>query len=246
MVVGQADALFRHKKSGEYVLVASSAWTRTYSGGLAYGRVGVGVMAGVDATDFKYSIQAWIYAVCIERSTDIKIADCLLLQLHRRCRRTSASAASFARTRKWCWTRKRERRATGEGSHVSGNVLTLRKFYERSESFLRSLFHPSWAPSQPTLSDPFGPSSFAPFVRRARHRDMLVQAARRSQLRTRRLSSSALANLCVHLRLRKAGAANRRPGRGVEGRVDATQRPQNPGDPHEQQDARRPGLQSCT
>ena len=84
VVVGQADALFRNKKSGEYVLVDFKRVDKDLTPAApAYGRVGVGVMAGVDATDFyKYSIQAWIYAVCIERSTDIKIADCLLLQLH--------------------------------------------------------------------------------------------------------------------------------------------------------------------
>lgn len=84
ILVGQADAVFRNKETGKYVLVDFKRVNKDLSPGApAFGRVGVGVMAGVDASDFyKYSIQAWLYAVCIERGTDIKIDDCLLLQLH--------------------------------------------------------------------------------------------------------------------------------------------------------------------
>jgi hypothetical protein len=84
VVVGQADALFRNKRTGAYVLVDFKRVEKDLSPGApAFGRMGVGIMRGIDAIDFyKYSIQAWLYAVCIERSTDIVIDDCLLLQLH--------------------------------------------------------------------------------------------------------------------------------------------------------------------
>ena len=84
VVVGQADALFRNKRTGAYVLVDFKRVEKDLSPGApAFGRMGVGIMRGIDAIDFyKYSVQAWLYAVCIERSTDIVIDDCLLLQLH--------------------------------------------------------------------------------------------------------------------------------------------------------------------
>ena len=84
VVVGQADALFRNKETGEYVLVDFKRVEKDLTPGApAYGRMGVGIMAGVNATDFyKYSMQAWLYAACLEQSTDIVISDCLLLQLH--------------------------------------------------------------------------------------------------------------------------------------------------------------------
>jgi len=84
VVVGQADALFRNKRTGAYVLVDFKRVEKDLSPGApAFGRMGVGIMRGIDAIDFyKYSAQAWLYAVCIERSTDIVIDDCLLLQLH--------------------------------------------------------------------------------------------------------------------------------------------------------------------
>lgn len=84
VTVGQADAIFRNKKTGEFLLVDFKRVDKDLSPGApSYNRFGAGIMTGVSATDFyKYSIQAWLYAVCIERSTDIKISECVLLQLH--------------------------------------------------------------------------------------------------------------------------------------------------------------------
>ena len=84
VIVGQADALFRNKKTGEYVLVDFKRVDKDLTPGApAFGRTGVGIMRGIDANEFfKYSIQAWLYATCIEQSTDLVISDCMLLQLH--------------------------------------------------------------------------------------------------------------------------------------------------------------------
>ena len=84
VMVGQADAVFHNKSTDKYILVDFKRVDKNLSPGApAFGRTGVDVMKDFDANDFyKYSLQAWLYAVCIDRSAEIKIDECLLLQLH--------------------------------------------------------------------------------------------------------------------------------------------------------------------
>ena len=83
VMVGQADAVFLDKTTNKYVLVDFKRTDKDLTQSAPnYNKYGVDVMQGVPFNPFfEYSLQAWLYASMLQKSTELEVSHCLLLQL---------------------------------------------------------------------------------------------------------------------------------------------------------------------